>query len=145
MAALVVLLLTVGCREASPHGYGSRLEMRLTVGDSPEYLKKEIEQNLAKIYPRAEIATRYQTYQVTNGVDRWAFFQVGNGPRGIGMFNLHCYQQVRPDAWVLRAYVPVNYGFYTNGVDHELMFKLDPDYLKVLFRGEVVFTAISKR
>ena len=143
--SVAVGMLAVGCRDPHPAGYGSRLHMELLGGDSPEEIVGRIRTNLAKIYAPDDVAWRQKAYQVTNGPARWVFVQVFDAPRGIGMFNLHCYELVKRDTWLLHAYVPVFDHFYTNGVDRELTFRLDPDYLQAVYRGEVVFTAASRR
>ena len=83
-------------------------------------------------------------YHVTNGPAKWVFAKVYNAPRGLGMFNLYCYEQEQPDFWPLRAYVPVNAHYYTNSDDWGLNFQIDQNYVKVIFRGRVIFTGISK-
>jgi len=61
------------------------------------------------------------------------------------MFNLYCYEQEKPGNWLLRAYVPVNAYYYTNGLDRGLTFKLNGDYVEAVFRGAIVFTGTCKK
>lgn len=61
------------------------------------------------------------------------------------MFNLLCYEQERAGDWLLRAYVPINEYYYTNGDDRLVAFKIDDDNIKVVFRGAVIFTGACKK
>ena len=145
--ALVVVagVLAGSCRHPRRSADGSRLDVRLTGGDSPEDIENMIRASLAEIYSPTNIAGSYTMHQVTNGPARWVFIQVGNAPRGLNMFNLYCYEQEKPGNWLLRAYVPVNAAYYTNSLDRELHIQTDDDSLKVLFRGAVIFTSGSQQ
>ena len=59
------------------------------------------------------------------------------------MFNLYCYEQEGPQFWALRGYVPLNAHYYTNSDDWNLSFQPDHEFVKVVFRGRVIFTGIS--
>jgi hypothetical protein len=140
--ALVVVagIFTAGCGHNRPSVDDSRLDIRLTGADSPEDIESKIRASLVRKYSTADVADSYRTYQITNGPTRLVFVKAYNAPRGLNMFNLYCYEQERPDNWLLRAYVPVNAYYYTNSLDHELSFQVDNEYVKVFFRGLVVFT-----
>ena len=98
-----------------------------------------------ELYSSTNIEGLCKFQKITNGPEHWLFAQLWNAPRGIVEFNLYCYKQERPDLWSLHGYVPVHSSLFTNGYDQELAFKFDENYLKVVFRGDVVFTAASKR
>jgi hypothetical protein len=141
----VVVILAGSCRHCPPSVDGSRLDVSLTGADSPEQIENMIRASLAYRFPPTNIAGSYTMYQVTNGLLRCVFFQVGNAPRGLDMFNLYCYEQETSNIWLLRGYVPVNAHFYTNSLDRGLRFHVDNDYVKVLFRDAIVFTITSKK
>lgn len=142
---VVVGVLAGSCQHPRRSADGSRLDVRLTGADSPEEIENMIRASLKEMYSPANIAGSYTMHRVTNGPAHWVFVQVGNAPRGLNMFNLYCYEQEKPGNWLLRAYVPVNAYYYTNGIDRGLSFKIDGDYVKVGFRGATVFTSASKQ
>jgi hypothetical protein len=143
--AIGVGVLTGSCRHRQPTGYGSRLDMKLTGADSPAGIENMVRASLAEMYPGEDIAESYKMYYVTNGPARLVFAQVGNGPRGLYMFSLYCYEQERPDTWLLRAYVPVNAYYYTNSLDRNLSIRMDNEYVRVVFRGVVIFTIAANK
>lgn len=142
---VVVGVLAGSCRHPRQSADGSRLDARLTEADSVEDIENMTRASLAEIFSPANIAGSYTMHQVTNGSARWVFVQVGNAPRGLNMFNLYCYEQEKLGNWLLRAYVPVNAYYYTNGLDRSLTFKISGDYVEAIFRGAVVFTGACKR
>jgi hypothetical protein len=142
---IAVGFLAGGCRHYQPPNYGSRLDMRLTGANSPADIENMIRETLAEIYPGEDIAESYKMYYVTNVPAPLVFAQVGNGPRGLYMFSLYCYEQERPDTWLLRGYVPVNAYYYTNSLDRNLSIQMDSEYVKVAFRGEIIFTIACKK
>ncbi len=142
---VVVGILSGSCRHPRRSVDGSRLDIRLTGADSPEEIENMIRASLAEKYSSTNIADGYRMYQVTNGPVRWVFVLAANAPRGLGMSNLYCYEWKRPDLWLLRSYVPVYESFYTNSLDRELYIQIDNDYVKVAFRGVVIFTSTSNK
>jgi len=143
--AAAVGILTGSCTHYQPSLDGSRLHMRLTGADSPEEIENMLKATLAEKYLHEDMTGSYRTYQITNGPSRWLIAQVANAPRGLSMYNLYCYEWDRSDVWLLRAYVPVNEHFLTNSLDEELKFQTDNEYVKVAFRGVVIFTITSSK
>ena len=78
-------------------------------------------------------------YEVTNGSSRYAFVQAFNWPRGLDGFNLFCYEQAKPDRWLLRGLAPVNDYYHTNDYSTNVSFVCDGEYVKAIHRGVVVF------
>lgn len=142
---IVVGIFSVGCRLCQPAIDGPRLNTRLMGADSPNEIEQMIRASFAKRCSQKDIAEGYTTYQVTNGLTRWEFVLAANGPRGLGMLNLYCYEQEGSHNWLLRSYVPLLMHYYTNGVDRELLIKTDGDHINVAFRGVVVFTSASQK
>jgi hypothetical protein len=142
---MVAGIFTGGCSHCRPSVDSSRLDIRMTGADSPEDIENRVKASLAEKYAHEDMTDSYTMHHVTNGPARWVFVKAYNAPRGLNMFNLYCYEQEKPGNWLLRAYVPVNAYYYTNGLDRDVTFKIDDDYIKVVFRGEVVFTGASKK
>jgi hypothetical protein len=109
--------------------------------DSPVEIEQMIRASFAERCSPKDITEGYTTYQITNGLTRWEFVLAANGPRGLGMLNLYCYEQVSSNNWLLRSYVPLLMHYYTNGVDRELLIQADDDHVSVAFRGMDVFTS----
>lgn len=145
--ALMMLLtvLAVGCTHCRTSADGSRLALRLTGAKSPEEIEGMVRTSLLQKYSLTNVAEGYTMYHLTNGPTRWVFVQAANAPRGLGMFNLYCYERRQPDLWLLRGYVPVYTRFYTKSDDQHLDFQIDSRYVNVLFRGAVIFTVVSDR
>ena len=144
--ALAMLgILTGSCKYHPPSVDGARLRMRLTEAMSPKEIEDMVRASLAEKYASTNIAKGYTMYQLTNGPARWVFAKAYNAPRGLAMFNLYCYEWEKPDVWLLRGYVPVNEYYYTNGYDPELKIQIDNEYVKVVFRGVVIFTITSNK
>src|SRR5882724_1544834 len=141
---VLVGLLATGCKHDCPLGDGPRLDISLTGAKSPGEIENMMRTSLAEKYSPTDIAEGYTICQVTNGPARWVFAKVYNAPRGLNMFNLYCYEEETPEFWALRSYVPVNAHYYTNSDDWDLTFRIDHEYIKVVFRGRVIFTGISK-
>jgi hypothetical protein len=145
IAAALILLgtLAVGCRHKPVVSDGFRLRMSLTEAASPRQIEDMARRSLVQQYQDEDIADAYRIYQITNGPSRLVFAQVGNGPRGLNMFNLYCYEQEREGLWLLRGYVPVNAYYYTNGTDRTLNFQPYHGYVNVVFRGSVIFSILA--
>ena len=141
---VVVGIFTGGCRHCRPAD-SARLDIRMTGADSPEDIENKIKASLAKKYVHEDMTDSYTMHHVTNGPARWVFVKAYNAPRSLNMFNLYCYEQEKPGNWLLRAYVPVYEYYYTNGLDYDVTFKIDGDYVKVVFREMVIFTITSNK
>jgi hypothetical protein len=149
-AFIITLVVIVGfaaasCRYSRSATDGARLDASVTAIDSPGEIERIIRSSLAEKYLATNIAEGYTMHQVTNGPIRWLFVKAFNAPRGLDMFNLYCYEQENPSNWLLRAYVPVNAHYYTNGLERDVTIEMDDNYTKVVFRGKVVFTGASKK
>lgn len=143
--ALVVGAFTGGCRHCPAARDGSRLDISLTVLESPEKIEEMVRASLAEKYSVTNMAEGYSMYQITNGPAHWVFVLAANAPRGLGMFNLYCYEQEQPEAWLLRSYVPIYPSPNANSVDRKLHILIVDDHVNVAFRGVVVFTTASQR
>ena len=84
-------------------------------------------------------------YHVTNGPARWVFVQAANAPRGLGWFNLYCYEFEASDSWRLRGFVPIVESRYTNGLERWLNIQMNGEYAEAVFRGTVVFSVRSDK
>lgn len=146
VALVVMVAIISGCCRYSRRAIdGSRLDVRLTAVDSPGEIERIIRTSLSEKYSATNMADGYTMFPVTNGPTHWLFVQVANAPRGLAMFKLLCYEQERAGEWLLRAYVPINEYYYTNGDDRLVAFKIDDDNIKVVFRGAVIFTGACKK
>lgn len=145
--ALIIVsgVLTEGCKHSQPDIDGPRLDIRLMGADSADEIEQMIRASFAARCSPKDIAEGYTMYQITNGPTRWVFVLAANGPRGLGMLNLYCYEQARPDKWPLRSYVPLLMGYYTNSADRELHFQTNDNHIDVEFRDVTVFTTPSQR
>jgi hypothetical protein len=145
--ALIVVMgvLAEGCRHCQPDIDGPRLDIRLMGADSPDEIEQMIRASFAARCLPKDIAEGYTMYQITNGPARWVFVLAANGPRGLGMLNLYCYEQARPDKWTLRGYVPLLMHYYTNSVERELHFQTNDSHINVEFRDVTVFTTASQK
>lgn len=145
--ALIILAvgLTEGCRHCPPSVDGSRLDIRLTVLESPDRIEQTIRSSLTDKYSATCMTDGYTMYQATNGLTRWVFVQAFNAPRGLNMFNVYCYEQQQRNEWLLRAYVPIYGALHTNSLDRRLDVQTDGGYINVAFRSVIVFTTASPK
>ena len=134
-------VLLAGCQHHPTITDSSRLDIRVTGADSSEEIENMIRVSVAEKYAPGNLEDGYRMYGMTNGATRWIFVQASNAPRGVGMFNLYCYSKEGQSMWLLRSYVPVYESAYTNSSDRELQIHADNDYVKVVFRGKVIFTS----
>lgn len=137
---LLGLLAATGCTCSHNSVDGSRLYARLTGANSPEEIEAKIRKELTQLYRPEDLSASYSVRMVTNGAAQWMIVRAANGPRGLYMFNLYCYEQRSSNTWLLRAYVPVNGHYYTNSSDNDIHITTEEGVLKVIFRGEAVFT-----
>lgn len=142
---ITMMMLVASCKHYRPVVDPFRLDLSITEVRSPEEIEDIVRASLAKKYSPTNIAEGYTVYNVTNGPARWVFLQASNAPRGLGMFNLYCYEWKKPDLWLLSGYVPVYECLYPNMDDPCLSFELDKDYVNVVFRGAVIFTITCKK
>jgi hypothetical protein len=103
---LLVAVLAAGCKDGRPSVDGARLDIGVTGAKSPEQIENMVRASLAEKYSPTNLAEGYTMYYVTNGPAHWVFVQAANAPRGLGRFNLYCYEWKRPDLWLLTGYVP---------------------------------------
>jgi hypothetical protein len=151
---VIAAMLNTGCNQSNPVGETDHLDIKYTGADSPNEIELRIRQGLAAKfrYPGyGTVDSAYTLYDVTNGPSRFLFAAVGNAPRGVDMFNLYCYEQESQSNWLLRAYIPVNAYYYPDSpgspynADYQLRFLVESEYVKVVFRGNVVFTITTNK
>lgn len=118
-----------------------RLRMALTYTDNIGEVDDLIRSSFAQKYAGFKLSDGYSIYSATTGSSRWLIFKVFNAPRGLGMFNLYCYESRGSESWILRSYVPVNWMLYTNTDALELQLSMAGEYFNVLFRNVAVFTS----
>jgi len=107
---------------------------------SPREIEAKIKESLRFKYSEDTIADGYKIYQATNGAAKWIFVVAANGPRGTDWMNLYCYEQMRPDRWLLRGYIPLTGAYFPKTPDWGLRLKSQGDHINVFFRDTVVYT-----
>ena len=138
LALVAIAFLPLGCQQPQPYD-GSSLDVRLTEANSVAEIKDSFRAVIARKYKSEDPSKGFSVYEVTNGSSRYAFVQAFNWPRGLDGFNLFCYEQTKPDLWLLRGLAPVNDYYYTNDYSREVGFVCDGEYVKAIHRGVVVF------
>ena len=136
-----ITFLPAGCQQRQPYD-GSFLDLRLTGANSVADIEDTFRAVSARKYE--DPSKGFSVYQVTNGATPFILVQAFNWPRGLAAFNLFCYEQIKPDKWVLRGLAPVNEYYYTNGDSMTVSFVTEGEYVKAVYRGAVVFTATSQ-
>jgi hypothetical protein len=144
LASTGAFLLLAGCQAPQSHFDGSAIDIRFTGADSIAEMREQFFAVIAHTHRYKDPSDGFCIYQVTNGPSEFAFVQVGNWPRGFGAFNLYCYERVAPTNWVLRGLAPVNDYYHTNGTSQAVSFTNEGEYVKVIHRGDVVFTVTSR-
>ena len=153
-ASVIFVFLTLGCKHQRESNDSDRLDVKFWGADSTNEIELRIRQKLEAKFRHPGYGTvdgAYTLYHVTNGPSRFLFAAVGNAPRGLDAFNLYCYEQESQSNWLLRAYVPVNAYYYTDSTgspynaDYQLHFLVESDYVKVIFRGVVIFSIAPQK
>lgn len=124
----------------------AQVEFKQTLADSPSEIERMIRASMAPKYLASgvDIAEGYKIYQFTSGPTRWLFVLADTGPRGLSLLNLYCYQQVKPNSWVLRSYVPLWRHLFPESPDRELQIRTDDDRVTVAFRGVVAYIGAAQ-
>ncbi len=112
---------------------------------SPREIEDNIKASLRFKYPEDIIADGYKIYEATNGAARWIFVVAANGPRGTDFLNLYCYEQMRPDRWLLRGYSTLTGSYFPKSPDWGLRLKSQGDHINVFFRDTVVYTTPTEQ